>query len=142
MADAVTVRKLYDSKTKAGFLLTNISDGSGETNATKITANTLVGFTDGATHNFAVDRLTWSVQSGAVHLEFSANSDMIAVLSGNGSWGANAGLANIVPIDPITQSANNNLLVTTDNFGANSTYTIFVGVTKTTGYDLTNNPQP
>jgi|10_taG_2_1085330.scaffolds.fasta_scaffold64322_3 hypothetical protein len=87
MADAVTSKVLRNSATEYIVRITNISDGTGESNVNKVDASTLVGpDITAATEYFSIDSLEWTIQGMTyVLLEFDATTDdTMAILSGNG----------------------------------------------------------
>jgi hypothetical protein len=145
MADTVTSQTLKDSASTWAVKLTNISDGTGETNVTKVTANNLIASTgDASSQRLSITKLFWNVSKGTSSTMdprvtlFWANSvggganTTIATLSGSGVLDLTTGLQ-----APFTNNAANtagNILLSTTGFTANAAYTVVLEGKKTAGY--------
>lgn len=95
MADTVTSQTLKDSATTWAVKLTNLSDGTGETNVVKVSANTLVASDGGGTQRLSINKIAWSVASGTsatisprVTLLWrgSSSNTTVVTLTGSGFW--------------------------------------------------------
>jgi hypothetical protein len=142
MADAVTTQVLKDHASAWAVKLTNISDGTGETNVKKVTANSLIATNgDGSTQRLTITKIFWSVAAGSSStisprvtlLWNGASSNTIAAtLTGSGYWDlTNAGSC------PITNNATNptgDILLSTAGFSINAAYTVILEGKKTSGY--------
>jgi hypothetical protein len=124
--------------------LTNISDGTGETNVTKVNANTLIASNGDGSTRLSITKLFWNVARGTSSTMdprvtlFWANSvagganTTIATLSGSGVLDLTTGLQ-----APFTNNAPNtagNILISTTGFTANAAYTLVLEGKKTAGY--------
>jgi len=142
MADTVTSQTLKDSATQWAVKLTNVSDGTGESNVVKVSANSLIASTgDGTSQRLSINKIAWSVASGAsatisprVTLLWRATSNTtIVTLTGSGFWDlTTAGNC------PLTNNAgagvNGDILLSTAGFTANAAYTVIIEGKKTAGY--------
>jgi len=127
MADTVTTQTITDtSGVKFVTKLTNFSDGTGETNVTKVDASeTTFMSTDG---NRKISKIWFSVNTSnnksAVELIWAGATNSTAVLlSGNGYWDLRAAG------DEITNNATTptgDVLLSTKNFANGDNYTIVV----------------
>lgn len=127
MADTVTTQTIADtSGVKFVTKLTNISDGTGETNVTKVDASeTTFMSTDG---NRKISKIWFSINTSnnksAVELIWAGATNSTAVLlSGNGYWDLRAAG------DEITNNATTptgDVLLSTKNFANGDNYTIVV----------------
>ena len=144
MADTVTSQTLKDHASAWAVKLTNISDGTGETNVTKVNANTLIASNGTGSTRLAITKLFWNVSKGTSSTMdprvtlFWANSvagganTTIATLSGSGVLDLTTGLQ-----APFTNNAPNtagNILISTTGFTANAAYTLVLEGKKTAGY--------
>jgi len=127
MADTVTTQTIADtSGVKFVTKLTNLSDGTGETNVTKVDASeTTFMSTDG---NRKISKIWFSINTSnnksAVELIWAGATNSTAVLlSGNGYWDLRAAG------DEITNNATTptgDVLLSTENFATGDNYTIVV----------------
>jgi len=127
MADTVTTQTIADtSGVKFVTKLTNLSDGTGETNVTKVDASeTTFMSTDG---NRKISKIWFSINTSnnksAVELIWAGATNSTAVLlSGNGYWDLRAAG------DEITNNATTptgDVLLSTKNFATGDNYTIVV----------------
>ena len=140
MADTVTSQTLRDSASHWAVKLTNISDGTGETDVIKVSANTLVASDGGGTQRLTINKIFWSVASGTsatmsprVTLKWkgSANVDIVT-LTGSGYWDLTT--AGQCPLTNNASSPNGDILLSTAGFTANAAYTIILEGKKTAGY--------
>ena len=140
MADTVTSQTLRDSASHWAVKLTNISDGTGETDVIKVSANTLVASDGGGTQRLTINKIFWSVASGTsatmsprVTLKWkgSANVDIVT-LTGSGYWDLTT--SGQCPLTNNASSPNGDILLSTAGFTANAAYTIILEGKKTAGY--------
>jgi hypothetical protein len=141
MADTVTSQTLKDSATQWAVKLTNVSDGTGETNVVKVSANSLIASDGGSTQRLSINKIAWSVASGTsatisprVTLLWRGTSNTtIVTLTGSGFWDlTTAGTC------PLTNNAgagaNGDILLSTSGFTSNAAYTLILEGKKTAGY--------
>tara|TARA_R110000824_G_scaffold351386_1_gene538435 strand:- start:320 stop:703 length:384 start_codon:yes stop_codon:yes gene_type:complete len=124
MADVVTSRTLFDGDKKVVINLTNISDGSGEAAVKKVDISSL---TPVGTH-FSIEKIQYSVYIGSVTLLFDASTDDTAItLSGSGTkdYTQIGGIT-----DPKSSGYTGDIMLTTDAFGATSTYDLTITLKK------------
>ena len=129
MADTVDVKVLYSSPKRHIVRLTNVSDGTGESDVVKIDVSTLTN-QEGATCTYLViEEVEWSIQGfTSVRLEFDATTDdECEVLSGNGykdyrSFGGN--------VDPKSTGTTGDILLTTAGTTSGNTYDIVISARK------------
>lgn len=76
MADAVTNTTIYESATDLEIVLTNISDGTGESAVTKVDVSALSPACD----EVALVRVDYATDGMAVRLLWDATSDVLAAL--------------------------------------------------------------
>lgn len=142
MADTVTTQTLKDSASAWAVKLTNVSDGTGETNAVKVSANTLVASTgNGSSQRLSINKIFWSVASGVsatmsprVTLMWkggAANVDIVT-LTGSGYWDLTTG--GQCPLTNNAANTNGDILLSTAGFTANAAYTVIIEGKKTAGY--------
>ena len=128
MADTVQVTTVYESPKWLILNATNYSDGTGEANVVKADISAHTG-PDGTTAtSFAVHEIMYAVKGGSVLLEFDATTDdEIHLCSGNGfiSYDSVGGLQ-----DPQSTGATGDILFTTNDFAAGSTYNITLKLRK------------
>jgi hypothetical protein len=142
MADAVTTQVLKDHASAWAVKLTNISDGTGEVNVKKVTANSLIATNgDNSTQRLTITKLFWSVGAGTSSLLSprvtilwnGASSNTVAVtLTGSGYWDLVTGGQS-----PLINNANNatgDILLSTVGFTANAAYTVILEGKKTAGF--------
>ena len=128
MADTVQVTTVYESPKWLIVNATNYSDGTGESNVVKVDMSTFTGPDGSAVGSFAVYEIVYAVKGGSVLLEFDATTDdEIHLLSGNGyiSYESVGGMQ-----DPQTTGTPGDILFTTNNFAAGSTYNITLKLKK------------
>ena len=141
MADTVTSQTLKDSATAWAVKLTNVSDGTGETNVVKVSANSLIASDGGSTQRLSINKIAWSVASGTsatisprVTLLWRGTSNTtIVTLTGSGFWDlTTSGTC------PLTNNAgagaNGDILLSTSGFTSNAAYTLIIEGKKTAGY--------
>ena len=127
MADTVTTQTIADtSGVKFVTKLTNLSDGTGETNVTKVDASeTTFMSTDG---NRKISKIWFSINTSnnksAVELIWAGATNSTAVLlSGNGYWDLRAA-GNEITNNATTPTGD--VLLSTKNFATGDNYTIVV----------------
>jgi hypothetical protein len=141
MADTVTSQTLKDSSTQWAIKLTNASDGTGETNVVKVSANNLVTTNGGGTQRLTINKIFWSVASGTsstmsprITLKWygtPANTDIVT-LTGSGFWDLTT--AGQCPLTNNAANTNGDILLSTTGFTANAAYTLIIEGKKTAGY--------
>lgn len=140
MADTVTSQTLKDHAKGYAIKLTNVSDGTGETNVTKVDASALIAANADGTERLTITKLFWSIASGTsstmsprVTLTWGGGTPAtIVTLTGSGFWDlTTAGQA------PLTNNAGTptgDILLSTAGFTANAAYTLIIEGHKTAGY--------
>ena len=142
MADTVTSQTLRDTASHWAVKLTNISDGTGETDVVKVSANTLIASTgDGSSQRLTINKVFWSVASGTsatmsprVTLKWkgaASNTDIIT-LTGSGYWDLTT--SGQCPLTNNAANTNGDILLSTAGFTANAAYTVILEGKKTAGY--------
>jgi len=141
MADTVTSQTLKDSASVWAVKLTNVSDGTGETDVVKVSANNLVASSGGGTQLLTINKIFWSVASGTsatqsprVTLKWkgaSSNTDIVT-LTGSGYWDLTT--SGQCPLTNNASSPNGDILLSTSGFTANAAYTVILEGKKTAGY--------
>ncbi len=133
---SVKVQTLFDTKTRSAFLLTNL--GTEETDVIKIDVSTLAGAANTGADRVSINKIAWNISSGnnesvdIIWSSSSANSRAI-ILNNLGNW-------NLIGADwhsPIQNDATNptgDIQLTTNNFNANSCYSILLEIKKTSGF--------
>ena len=127
MADAVTTQVIHAGPNRRVVKLTNISDGTGESDVVKIDASAITAPDGNAATSFTITELWWNIQGmTSVRLEWDATTDnLIAALSGSGyldvsSFGG-------MP-DPLSSGTTGDVLLTTAGAVSGGTYTIVIVV--------------
>ena len=135
MADAVSTQVLKDHASAWAVKLTNISDGTGETNVVKVSANTLVASNgDGSTQRLSITKLFWNVSANRVNLLWRGTTNtLITTLTGTGSWNL-VGEGSMPLTNNAGAGANGDILLTTSGFVNGSAYTIIMEGKKLSGY--------
>jgi len=135
MADAVSTQVLKDHASAWAVKLTNISDGTGETNVVKVSANSLIASNgDGSTQRLSITKLFWNVSSNRVNLLWRGTTNtLITTLTGTGYWNL-VGEGSMPLTNNAGAGANGDILVTTSGFVAGSAYTIIMEGKKLSGY--------
>ena len=127
MADTVTTQTIADtSGIKFVVKMTNVSDGTGETNVVKVDASALTFMTEDGERK--ISKIFWSVntQSGksAVELIWDGATNATAVsMSGQGFWDLRAD-GNEIVNNATTPTGD--VLLSTKNFANGDNYTILV----------------
>lgn len=130
MADAVTVRVIQNDAAFYKVHLTNISDGTGESNVVKADKSTLTGPGAGEPTRLDIAEARWAMQGmNSVRISWDhTTDDMGLVLSGSGydlfdaintNGAALTGLQ-----DPASSGGTGDVLLTTQGATANGTYDI------------------
>lgn len=73
MADAVSTQVISDGQTSLVIKLTNISDGTGESQVTKVSASTY------SAGSFLIEKIWFATVGMAVDILFDATSDSLAI---------------------------------------------------------------
>ena len=141
MADTVTSQTLRDTASHWAIKLTNASDGTGETDVVKVSANNLVASSGGGTQRLTINKIFWSVASGTsatmsprVTLKWkgaSSNTDIVT-LTGSGYWDLTT--SGQCPLVNNATNPNGDILLSTTGFTANAAYTVILEGKKTAGY--------
>ena len=141
MADTVTSQTLRDTASHWAIKLTNASDGTGETDVVKVSANNLVASDGGGTQRLTINKLFWSVASGTsatqsprITLKWrgaSSNTDIVT-LTGSGYWDLTS--SGQCPLTNNATNPNGDILLSTSGFTANAAYTVILEGKKTAGY--------
>lgn len=141
MADTVTSQTLRDTASHWAIKLTNASDGTGETDVVKVSANNLVASSGGGTQRLTINKIFWSVASGTsatmsprVTLKWkgaSSNTDIVT-LTGSGYWDLTT--SGQCPLVNNATNPNGDILLSTAGFTANAAYTVILEGKKTAGY--------
>lgn len=140
MADVVTTQILKDHAKGYAIKLTNISDGTGETNVIKVDASALVANTALGAERLTITKLFWSVASGTsatmsprVTLSWAGSANtIIATLTGSGYWDLTSG--GQCPFINNASAPTGDILLTTTGFTANAAYTVVVEGKKVAGF--------
>lgn len=123
MADSVNNRVIYSGKREYTVHCTNISDGTGETDAVKVDISTLTKLDGTVPTKTAVKEIQWNMQGiTSVRLEWDhATDDLITVLSGSGYMDLSntPGL-----IDPGSAGGTGDIVATTAGAVSGGTYHI------------------
>ena len=125
MADTVTTTVQADNARNYIATFTNLSDGTGESGVTKITAANL---NPAPGVHGKIKRIKYDVKGGAVRIMWKATSDTdAAIVSGYGTldYADFGGLKN-----PANSGANGDVKFTTVGFSANSAYNITIELIK------------
>jgi hypothetical protein len=135
MADAVSTQVLKDHASAWAVKLTNISDGTGETNVVKVSANSLIASNgDGSTQRLSITKLFWNVSANRVNLLWRGSTNtLITTLTGTGSWNL-VGDGSMPLTNNAGAGANGDILLTTAGFVNGSAYTIIMEGKKLSGY--------
>ena len=133
----VQKEKLNWQKSLEKHLLTNISDGSGETLVTKMDASALNGMSEDATKEVAKIWYSVNTTNGKSGVELlwagsgaSSANKTICILSGNGFWDlktAGNEIANNATLTASTSPAGD-LLLSTKGFVSGDNYSLIVEV--------------
>lgn len=129
MADAVQSTTVYESPKTLVVVLTNESDGTGESGVVKVDKSTLTGPNGAVPSRLKIMEMSWVVTGfNYVTLDWDADTDdEIDVLSGTGyvSYEHIGGL-----VDPQSTGATGDILLTTDGGADGSTYSIKLVIQK------------
>lgn len=143
MVDTVTSRTLYDDGGHVLMMFTNTSDGTGESDVTKVDASALVG--GGTTTRYAVEAIAWNNVGMGFFLEFDADTDVLFFTTGNTTSSGfhdfinGAGRHGLVGTSPartgITNNAgtgvNGDILLSTSGHTSGDTYWFMLWLRKT-----------
>lgn len=126
MADAVTTEYIYSGHKRKTIHLTNISDGTGESDVVKVDVSALTYNIGQSVTHMKVNAIDYNIQGFTyVALEFDATTDdEIAVLpagSGRLDWYAFGGKT-----DPQTTGSTGDILLTTGGPTSGATYDITI----------------
>jgi hypothetical protein len=132
MADTVTSSKIVDGQKYAVFILTNISDGTGESQVDKVTPSALsVGRLGQACTQLKIRRVWYNTFGMAVSLLWDATADVPAiVLQGDGQF-------DFAPIGGLPNNSGagktGKLQLTTTGASAGDTYSLVLELEKEYG---------
>ena len=140
MPDTVTSQTLKDHAKGYAVKLTNISDGTGETDVIKVDASTLVANTGDGAERLTITKLFWSVASGTsstmsprVTLRWGGSSNTtIVTLTGSGFWDLTS--AGQCPFINNAPAPTGDILLSTTGFTTNAAYTVVIEGKKVAGY--------
>ena len=127
MADTVTSQVLFAGTKKRSVKLTNVSDGTGESDVVKVDVSALTGPDGSAPTSATVEEIWWDIQGfTSVRLEWDATTDdPIAFLSGTGYLDfTQLGGAR----DPKSTGTTGDIMLTTAGAVSGATYTIVLVV--------------
>ena len=86
MADTVTTKTLFNSPRKLVVNITNLSDGTGESNVVKVDKSAFTGPNGSEPTKLVIEKIVYDVSSMRVLLTWDQTSDeTIAVLQGDGT---------------------------------------------------------
>jgi hypothetical protein len=86
MADAVTTTTVFNGTQRLVVHLTNVSDGTGESNVVKVDKSTFTGPNGSEPTNFVLERVDYDVSSMRVLLTLDRTTDQtLVVLQGQGT---------------------------------------------------------
>ena len=131
MADAVTSQTLMDGERMAIMKFTNISDGTGETAVTKVTASSLTASNSGkACTGVVVNKITSVCHGMEVRMYWDASTDVPFFLSNVNSNYTN----DFSNFGGITNNSgtgkNGNIVFSTADASAGDTYTVVLEMVK------------
>jgi hypothetical protein len=131
MADAVTSQTLLDGERLAIMKFTNISDGTGETAVTKVTASSLTASNSGkACTGVVVNKITAVCHGMEVRMYWDATTDVPFFLSNVNSNYTN----DFSTFGGITNNSgagkNGNIVFSTSDASAGDTYTVVLEMVK------------
>lgn len=139
-ADAVATKVILESKTHYIVHLTNISDGTGESDVVKVDKSAIGVASDGAeAGSLEIDKIAWNCDGMAVRLEWDHTTDDLAMaLSGNGLVNFkdirdifSPGVFNTGGLkDPRSTGGTGDILVTTVGHTSGDTYNITLWLRK------------
>mgnify|MGYP001606335609 FL=1 len=125
MADTVTTKTLFNSPRKLVVNITNLSDGTGESNVVKVDKSAFTGPNGSEPTKLVIEKIVYDVSSMRVLLTWDQTSDeTIAVLQGDGTidWyksgkhsgnvGANTGGTGDILLTTATQSVGDGYNIT------------------------------
>ena len=129
MADTVDTLVLLNGQREYIVRFTNISDGTGETNVTKITASGILDSNGKQISGFAIKKVNWSIFGfTSVRLYFDATTDDEALVLGSGT-----GCREFDPpmLDPRSAGTTGNIILSTNApAAAGNTYDIYLTLVK------------
>lgn len=131
MADAVTSQTLFDNERTAIMKFTNISDGTGETAVTKVTASSLAASNSGkACSGVTVTKITSACHGMEVRMYWDATTDVPFFLSNVNSNYEN----DFSKFGGITNNSgtgkNGNIVFSTSDASSGDTYTVVLEMVK------------
>jgi hypothetical protein len=124
MADTVDTLVVFSGTRKRVVRFTNISDGTGETNVTKVTLSSLIGPNGKAPTAVKVMEIAWNIQGfTSVRLFWDhTTDDEIAVLGIGSGYVDYSGVGGLM--DPKSAGGTGDILLTTANLTSGNTYDI------------------
>lgn len=132
MADAVSIVELQDGPKKAVFYLTNLSDGSGESEVKKIDMSTLATNAEGTSiSSLSISNITFSTVGMSATLLYDATANVVAI-------GLPADYSDTIDLSSQVGGLPNyagggvtgDVLLTTVGHSAGDSYSIVIEVTK------------
>lgn len=124
MADSVNSLVLFNDNRKRVVLLTNISDGTGESAVTKVDRSALVGQNGTVPTYIVIEKIEYMCDGMQVRLHWNhTTDDIIAVLAGSGffDWTETGGAK--APQAPVAAS-DGDIVLTTNAHTSGDAYTI------------------
>lgn len=126
MADATTSTVIFNDGRNLCLLLTNVSDGTGESNVVKVDLSALTRHGGDVPDHLVIDTARWSISGFQwVKLAFDHTADDVALVLGGGQ--GKVCLADVGGLhDPKSAGGTGDLLLTTGPVGSgiHGTYTI------------------
>lgn len=124
MADTVDSKVLFAGTRRRVVKLTNISDGTGESDVVKVDVSALIGPDGSAPTSVAIEEVQWSIQGfTSVRFEFDATTDDEALTLSAGNGFMNFRDVGGV-VDPKSTGTTGDLLLTTAGAVSGATYDI------------------
>lgn len=130
MTDTVTSRTLLNTPNKLIVQLTNVSDGTGESQVIKVDKSTFTGPNGAEPTHLAIEKIVYDVSSMLVTLEWDHTTDeTIAILQGDGclDYFKNGKHARLVDVET---GGTGDILLTTANASVGDGYEITLYIRK------------
>jgi hypothetical protein len=128
MADVVTSQTVFDGDRVAIMKFTNVSDGTGETSVTKVTASSLNPNQFGlACNGVSLEKIHVSVNGMSVNIIWGGTPDLSAFIAAPGTYTFD--FSHLALPDNAT-TATGNIKFTTIGAAASKTYTIVLQMVK------------
>ena len=133
MVDTVTSRVLRDGNNRYSVHLTNVSDGTSETNVVKIDRSSLTGPNGvDAPSKMSIEEIAYDIQGfTAVYLDWDDSTHQVGVKMSGQNFMDYRHLSNLTPDDHADQVANpeyGDIILTTVGAASDATYDITITV--------------